>query len=396
MQVICSHAECFGCSLCHDVCPVQAVTMKNDSGWYRPHIDEEKCIDCGKCKRLCPANQDKEFSASLHEPQACYAAWCRDEERHFQSASGGLATKLAEKFIAQGGMVAGVLYDAKRQEARHILTDKPEDLPRLAKSKYMQSNKTGLWREISRCLADRPLLFFGVGCEVNALKKLLPVDKKRNLFCTDLLCHGGSSSLLFRHHLQTVAGNRSVDDVTFRGGSEDCRFTVYEQGEIIYQAGQFEDTYFAEFMRHSIFSPRCYECPFAREERGGDLTLADFWGLDEEILAKAEGKGTNLCLVNTDKGRQLLEMIREDIYLYPRPFTEAVAGNETLQMPTQKPIGRERLWALIPQIGFEQAAVQVYAGYYRKVRLRKMRGRLVKKLPSPLYKVLKKAKGWLR
>ena len=395
MQVICTHDDCFGGSLCHDVCPVQAITMKNGSGWYRPYIDEKKCIGCGKCQRICPANQERDFSVELHEPQACYAAWCKDDERHFQSASGGLATKLAEKFIDQGGLVAGVIYDAERQEARHVLTDNLEDLSRLAKSKYMQSNKTGLWQEISRHLDDRPLLFLGVGCEVNALKKFLPVDKT-NLFCVDLLCRGGSSSLLFKRHLHAIAGNRSVDNVTFRGGSEDCRFTVYERGKIIYQEGQFDDTYFAEFMRHSIFSSRCYECPFARQERGGDLTLADFWGLDEEILAKAEGKGTNLCLVNTGKGRQLFDMIREDIHVYPRPFAEAVAGNETLQMPTPKPAGWEQLWKLIPQVGFEQAVVQVYADYYRQVRLRKLKGRLLKILPYPLYKMLKKVKEWLR
>lgn len=130
--------------------------------------------------------------------------------------------------------------------------------------------------------------------------------------------------------------------------------------------------------------------------RGGDLTLADFWGLDEDILSKAAGKGTNLILVNTDKGRQLLNLIREDIYLFPRPLAEAVAGNETLQMPTPKPNGCEKLWQLIPQIGFERAARQVYADYYRRVRMRKLKARLVKALPKPIYKALKHVKKWVR
>ena len=396
MQLICAHDDCFGCSLCHDVCPVQAIEMKNDSGWYRPYINEDKCIDCGKCQRSCPVNHQKEIPKNLHLPRECYAAWCKDDIRHFHSSSGGLATKIAEKFIVQGGVVVGVIYDAERQEAVHMITDDLEDLPKLAKSKYMQSNKTGLWREIIAKAGNRPMLFFGVGCEVNVFKTLIPVDKKQNLFCIDLLCHGGSSSLLFKEHLQEVAPHKTVNNVTFRGGPEDCRFTVYEQGKVIYQEGQFEDVYFSEFMRHSIFAPRCYECPFARTERGGDLTLADFWGLDKNVLAKAEGKGTNLCLVNTDKGQQLLDMIRDDIHIFSRPLAEAVAGNETLQMPTAKPKGREELWQLIPQIGFERAARQVYGDYYRKVCLRKMKAGLIRRLPAPIYKTLKWLKGRLK
>lgn len=271
MQVICKHDDCFGCALCHDVCPVQAIEMRDTSGWYRPYVDEEKCIDCGKCQRICPAVHDEKISDELLAPQECYAAWCRDDERHFKSSSGGLATKLAEKFIVQGGVVAGVIYDAERREARHILTDDIADLPRMAKSKYMQSNKTGLWRDLLKLPAEKPVLFLGVGCEVNAIKTMARERLwiNRPLFFIDLLCHGGSSSLLFKQHLEAVAPGRQIDNVTFRGGAQDCRFTIYEHDHIIYKEGQFEDVYFSEFMRHSIFAPRCYECPFARTARGG-------------------------------------------------------------------------------------------------------------------------------
>ena len=395
MQVICAHDDCFGCSLCHDACPVQAISMRNDSGWYRPHIDAGKCINCGACQRICPANHGENIPASLNKPQECYAAWCKDEARHFESASGGLATILAEKFIAQGGLVVGVVYDKERQEAVHILTDSLMDLSRLAKSKYMQSNKTNLWQKISKESRNRPLLFFGVGCEVNAFKRLMADNINQNFYCIDLLCHGGSSSLLFKEHLRAVASGRVVDNVTFRGGAQDCRFAVYEQGIIIYSEGQFEDVYFAEFMRHSIFAPCCYECPFARQERGGDLTLADFWGLNKEVLAKASGKGTNLCLVNTDKGRYLLDLVKDEIHIFSRPLAEAVAGNETLQMPTPKPAGREKLWELIPLLGFERAAMRVYADYYSKVRWRQLKRNFLKWLPRPLYNTLKSIKDWV-
>lgn len=33
------------------ICPVKALTQK---GFNAPTVDEDKCIDCGKCSKFCP------------------------------------------------------------------------------------------------------------------------------------------------------------------------------------------------------------------------------------------------------------------------------------------------------------------------------------------------------
>lgn len=38
------------------VCPVDAISQK---GYDAPVIDEEKCIDCGKCNNYCPTGAIK-------------------------------------------------------------------------------------------------------------------------------------------------------------------------------------------------------------------------------------------------------------------------------------------------------------------------------------------------
>ena len=51
-----SPSICTGCSSCQNICPVDAIIMSPDSeGFIMPVIDENKCIDCGKCLRQCPA-----------------------------------------------------------------------------------------------------------------------------------------------------------------------------------------------------------------------------------------------------------------------------------------------------------------------------------------------------
>ena len=387
------------------MCPVNAIEMQNKTGWYRPHIDVTQCIECDLCKRICPANNKEHIVNNLHMPQECYAAWCKDDIRHYESASGGLATLISEKFIESGGIVAGVKFDNKHCEAMHLLAEKMDEVSNFAKSKYIQSNKTGFWKSLFDADINKPVLFIGVGCEVNAFKKFIEINRNklginRTFYCIDLLCRGGSSSLVFQRHIDELNLDDKVDNVTFRGGKYDCKFTIYRKDKIIYQESQFEDIYFSEFMRHSIYASSCYKCPFAKSERGGDITLADFWGLSEEIAVKADGRGINLLLVNTKNGQELLNSIKDEINLFERPFGEAVAGNETLCCPTEKPVGRDELWNYIPQIGFHKAARQVYSSYYQQVERRKLkrmiRSKLKHVIPKKLYEYLKRLKDMIR
>lgn len=47
-------SECCGCGACFILCPVGAISMKEDAeGFLYPQIDEEKCIRCYKCKKAC-------------------------------------------------------------------------------------------------------------------------------------------------------------------------------------------------------------------------------------------------------------------------------------------------------------------------------------------------------
>ncbi len=42
--------ECTGCGLCIDVCPVEAISLKDD----KAKVDQETCVDCGQCVGECP------------------------------------------------------------------------------------------------------------------------------------------------------------------------------------------------------------------------------------------------------------------------------------------------------------------------------------------------------
>ena len=47
--------HCTGCQACRVACPTNAITMQeNEKGNIYPAVDEQKCINCNKCARICP------------------------------------------------------------------------------------------------------------------------------------------------------------------------------------------------------------------------------------------------------------------------------------------------------------------------------------------------------
>lgn len=54
LPILASEKECFGCMLCADTCPKQAITIQeNANGFWMPYIDSSLCVGCHLCEHKC-------------------------------------------------------------------------------------------------------------------------------------------------------------------------------------------------------------------------------------------------------------------------------------------------------------------------------------------------------
>ena len=50
--------ECCRCTACYAICPKCAISMQEDEeGFEYPLIDENKCVGCFRCIKVCPLKE---------------------------------------------------------------------------------------------------------------------------------------------------------------------------------------------------------------------------------------------------------------------------------------------------------------------------------------------------
>lgn len=87
------------------------------------------------------------------------------------------------------------------------------------------------------------------------------------------------------------------------------------------------------FYQHIMFRHSCGKCHYANTKRPSDITIADFWGWEKTDLdINKDDKGVSLILVNTEKGRELFDKIKDRMNIVPANLEDSLQPN--LQHPS--------------------------------------------------------------
>lgn len=304
--------DCCGCSACVQRCPKQCISLHEDAeGFLYPRVDESHCIDCGLCEKVCPLLHP----SSATSPVRIVAARNRDEEVRMSSSSGGVFHALAERTVGRGGVVFGAVFDAAFR-VRFTYAESREAVSPMMGSKYAQAEVGTAFSDAERFLkAGREVLFVGAPCQIAGLRRFLRKDYP-NLLAVDFICHGTPSPGVWRSYLKNDvdADSTHLRSITFRdkqrSGWKRFHLLIHGVDGRPLVADPFPvNPYMRGFLQDVYLRPSCHECRCKGGTSGSDLTMGDFWGIEQCMPDFDDDKGTSLIVVSTSRGRTAFESL---------------------------------------------------------------------------------------
>lgn len=399
--------ECCGCGLCYEKCPKKAIQMTEDEyGFLYPVIDREKCIECGICKKICAFQKE-----DLNTVKACYAAVNCDKQWLKKSASGGIFSAIAESFLKNGGIVCGaqMTFSEGRAQVKHVAIDNIRDLERLQGSKYVQSDIKELFEStLEQLKQGKKVLFSGTPCQVTALNRFVGMKYAENLYTLDIICHGVPNIQFFNDYIETNFTRKSIflQKFTFRdkkygwGVKGSFNGVNAQKEEITEKMDSETSSYYRYFLKGEIYRDSCYYCPFAQENRAGNLTLGDYWGVerfDPELLEKNGGpfqeqEGVSCLMVNNAKGETLLKEDGQGILKREILMENVKVINTQLKKPAVHTELRNKILKTYVQKGYGEVE-QIFTRQRLVEKAKKMVKDIIKKvLPDSVVEKIKKSK----
>lgn len=349
-------AECTGCTACYGVCPKDAISMKvNKEGFISSFVKVDKCVNCGLCRHVCPLENG---IMNIDEVPQLYVGYSKEESQRMQSASGGVFFQIAKFFIEKHNAIVFGATMNRDMEVFHIGITTVEDLNLIRGSKYVQSDLKKSFEQTKRLLEDgRWVLFSGVACQINGLKRYLSKHYDR-LFTVDLICHGIPSHTMFIDYVKFLERkkHKKIVDYKFRqkhgnekSPSYDTKIFFEDNTEILISGD--DDIYTINYLQNDLQNNACFRCPFTSIHRDGDITLGDYWGIDK-VHPEIRVNGTSLVIVNSKAGKLAIRELLNDIELLETTEDKVRIANRQLYFPPAKGKKRDELYNKYGTKGF--------------------------------------------
>lgn len=274
-----------------------------------------------------------------------YAGRLKDKSALLSSSSGGAFIALSDYFLRNGYVVVAASYNYENHtEEFKMILDK-EQREKAKGSKYMQSRPGNSYRDAYHWLMKnhgKELLFIGMGCQADGFRKFSELKEIRNrVYIVDIICHGSPSPKLWREYAASIQKkNGKITYLTFkdkRNGWKSPTAYVKVNGK----EKPIKD-YVKVFYNQCALRPSCYECQYTTTERESDMTIGDFWHIEETIPNFYDSNGTSLFLIHTSRGQELFEKIKGDLDYRLSNTTQCWQAN--LEAPTQRSMRRGEFW----------------------------------------------------
>lgn len=396
-------SECCACGACKNACPKNAITMKTDEfGFFYPKIDEDLCIKCGNCKRVC----NYQNNISKNTVQQVFAAISKEENIRMSSSSGGVFTTIAKSFLLNDGIVFGCSMEKTENGLApvHIEVGNIDELYKLQSSKYAQSDMNLIYRSVKKHLKDgKNVLFSGTPCQIDGLKGYLNNISYENLYTIDLICHGVPNASILQGYIKMLEDKKNIN--IYKMNFRDKKYGWGEKGTIYYtQNNKHKELYFDNYtssfynlyLKAGFYRENCYSCRYANIHRVGDITIGDFWGIQQqhpEYLQDnwEKSKGISCILINTPQGEKMLKNYGNKLDIKNSSLEKVTFKNKMLLQPSRTNSNRNNILEMYIRSGY----VEVDKWFWKTFGLKTFIYQTWDKIPLNIRNKIKKYKTYL-
>ena len=274
-----------------------------------------------------------------------YAAKNKNPKIIRNSSSGGMFTALSDLFIKNGDAIASCIYNVKTDCVELSIYDdcKTRDMAR--GSKYIQAQIGDGFKRIKEWLqdnSDKSLLVIGTGCQIAGLDKYLRlINLRERVVLVDLICHGATSPGLWKDYIEHIGISGKIEYLSFkdkRNGWHNPTVYAKVNGEEI-SINEYSEWFYGQW----AIRKSCYKCPYTKVNRTtSDLTIGDYWGIENVIPDFADSMGVSLVLLHTTKGKKIFDDIKNVIDIRESNDTDCLQPR--LISPAEMPKNREKFW----------------------------------------------------
>lgn len=383
---------CTGCGICASVCGKNAITIHLDKyGYYKPVINENKCVECSLCKKSCYKYDENLIQSDKHKE--CYAAVNKNAKQLMASSSGGISRVLMEECIAKGYKIMGCAYDTNKNIAVSIVASTIDDLDKFYGSKYFQSLTTEGFDTVLKDKTDQKYAIFGTPCQIYGFSQTNKYKCNPDKYLlVDIFCHGCPSMMLWKSYLaytMDITGCETYDKVTFRSKThawhEFCFDFFFNSKQ--YSSKKSKDPFYDIFFGMDMMNDACYNCNSRSTMAYGDIRLGDYWGEKYDT----DTKGVSAVVLKSSKGVDFFNAIKGKLNIEKATLDNILIGQSYGKPHTYN---ENRRAFLLQNISEHSDLQQVYKAYMRmfplKTRIKKQLKAIVKLCPKSVYFPIKK------
>jgi len=305
------------------------MAIDKNTGFSRPIIQYEKCLNCDLCQQVCPQisedtaiTEEYIFGRSASDSKIgtvrdAFISFSADKDIRSNSSSGGMVTALAKYLLSRGLVTHIVLTRMKKTnplQGEVFISDNAKDIVKAANSKYCPIPVNEISREINELPDTAKICYIGLPCQILGLRKAERISPKLHdkiKFVIGLICGRNFSQLATSCFLRSIGKDeKDIKEIFYRSGEYPGFFQVVLKDNDIIKVPYRNRKAMGGIFSSAFFTPVSCEICVDHFARFADITCGDAW-LQEY---KKERIGKSAVIARSEFAYKLLyTMAKEEV-----------------------------------------------------------------------------------